>query len=154
LEDTSLQKIDDVDFQIIKLLQEDSRKSFKKIANELGIAVGTAYNRVKSLEEKGILKGYTVIVDPVKLGYSLTALILIQAEGKHLVDLEKEVAQLDDVTCVYDIMGDYDAAVVARFRDKTALDKFIKNLLTNPYVKRTVTNAALSVVKEDFRVKI
>lgn len=154
LEDTSLQKIDDVDFQIIKFLQEDSRKSFKKIANELGIAVGTAYNRVKSLEEKGILKGYTITADPIKLGYSLTAVILIQADGKHLLELEGEVAHLDDVICVYDITGDYDVAVVARFRDRAALNKFIKNLLASPYVKRTVTNVVLNVVKEDFRVKI
>lgn len=154
MKDDSPQKVDDVDFRIIGLLQEDSRRSFSKIANELGIAVGTAYNRVKGLEEKGILKGYTVIVDPVKLGYSLTALILVQADGKHLLEVEEEVARLDDVICVYDITGDYDVAVVARFRDRTALNKFIKNLLTNPYVKRTVTNVVLNVVKEDFRVKI
>lgn len=154
LEDDSPQKVDDVDFQIISLLQEDSRRSFSKIANELGIATGTAYNRVKSLEEKGILKGYTITVDPVKLGYSLTALILVQAEGKHLLEVEEEVARLDGVICVYDITGDYDVAVVARFGDRTALNKFIKGLLTSPYVKRTVTNVVLNVVKEDFRVKI
>lgn len=142
-----------MDFKIISLLQEDSRRSFSKIANELGIAAGTAYNRVKILEEKGILKGYTITVDPVKLGYSLTALILVQAEGKHLLEVEEKVARLSDVICVYDITGDYDVAVVARFRDRTTLNKFIKNLLTSPYVKRTVTNVVLNVIKEDFRVK-
>jgi DNA-binding Lrp family transcriptional regulator len=154
LENNSPQKIDDIDLQIIKLLQEDSRKSFNKIANELGIAVGTAANRIKSLEEKGILKGYTVIVDPVKLGHSLSAVILIQAEGKHLVDVEKKVAQLGDAICVYDITGEYDAAVVARFRNRSTLNSFIKNLLNSPYVKRTVTNVVLNVVKEDLRVNI
>ena len=148
------EKIDDVDFQIINLLQEDSRRSFNKIATKLGIAVGTAYNRVKSLEEKGILKGYTIMVDPVKLGYSLTAIILIQAEGKHLLEVEKEIAKLDNVISVYDITGDFDAAVVARFRDRSSLNSFIKNLLTTPHVRRSVTNVVLNVVKEDFRVKI
>jgi len=52
--------------------------------------VGTAYNRIKSLEDKGVLKGYTEIVDPVKVGYGLTAIILIQAEGKHLLDVENK----------------------------------------------------------------
>ncbi len=154
METDSPEKIDDIDLQIIKLLQEDSRKSFNKIASELGIAVGTAASRVKSLEERGILKGYTVIVDPVKLGHSLTAVILIQAEGKHLTDVEKEVAQLGDTICVYDITGEYDAAVVARFRDRSTLNSFIKNLLNSPYVKRTVTNVVLNVVKEDLRVNI
>ena len=147
-----IEKIDDVDLQIINLLQEDSRLSFNKIAGKLGISVGTAYNRVKSLEDRGILKGYTVIVDPVKLGYGLTAIILIQAEGKHLLDVENEVAKISNVISVYDITGDFDVAVVARFKDKAGLNAFIKSLLSVPYMRRTVTNVVLNVVKEDFRV--
>ena len=148
------QKIDDIDMQIISLLQEDSRLSFNKIAHKLGIAVGTALNRVKSLEDKGVLKAYTVIVDPNKVGYGLTAIILIQAEGKHLLDVEKEVAKIRNVISVYDITGDFDFVVVARFKDRDSLNAFIKSLLTVPYVKRTVTNVALNVIKEDFRIKI
>lgn len=147
-------KIDAIDVQIINLLQEDSRLSFNKIARKLGISVGTALNRVKSLEDKGALKGYTVIVDPNKLGYSLTAVILLQAEGKHLLDVEKEIAKINNVISVYDITGDFDIIVVARFKDRESLNAFIKHLLTIPYVKRTVTNVALNVIKEDFRIKI
>jgi len=140
--------------QIIGLLQEDSRLSFNKIAHRLGISVGTACNRIKNLEEKGVLNGYTVLVDQNKVGYSLTALILIQAEGKHLLDVEKEVAEINNVISVYDITGDFDFAVIARFKDRESLNAFIKRLLAVPYVKRTVTNVALNVIKEDFRIKI
>lgn len=154
LETGSNAKIDDIDMQIINLLQEDSRLSFNKIAHKLGISVGTALNRVKNLEDKEVLKGYTVIVDPNKVGYSLTAVILIQAEGKHLVDVEKEIAEINNVVSVYDITGDFDIIVTARFKDRESLNAFIKNLLTIPYVKKTVTNVALNVIKEDFRVKL
>ncbi len=150
----STQKFDDLDLQIIRMLQEDSRKSYGKIADALNIAAGTAYNRVRRLEEEGILKGCTVIVDPVKLGYGLTGVILIQAEGQYLLEVEKELAQLDDVICVYDITGDFDIAVIARFRSRSSLNKFIKGVLRIPHVTRTVTSVALDVVKEDFRVKV
>jgi DNA-binding Lrp family transcriptional regulator len=116
--------------------------------------VGTAYNRIKSLEERGVLKAYTVIVNPVKVGYSLTAIILIQAEGKHLIDVEKEISTIENVIAVYDITGDYDIAVIARFKNRFDLNSFIKGLLAMPYVRRTVTNVILNVVKEDFRIKI
>ena len=53
---------------------------------------------------------------------------------------------------VYDITGDFDVAANARFRDTSDLNTFIKNLLKVPYVKRTVTNVALNVIKEDFRI--
>jgi len=154
LESTLLGKIDEVDLKIISLLQEDSRLSFNKIASKLGISVGTAFNRIKSLEEKGVLKGYTVLVDPAKLGYTMTALVLIQAEGAHLSDVESEIAKIDNVVSVYDITGDFDVAVIARFMDRTSLNEFIKKLLAAPYVKRTVTNIILNVVKEDIRLKI
>ena len=154
MESTLLGKIDEVDLKIISLLQEDSRLSFNKIASKLGISVGTAFNRIKSLEEKGVLKGYTVLVDPAKLGYTMTALVLIQAEGAHLSDVESEIAKIDNVVSVYDITGDFDVAVIARFMDRTSLNEFIKKLLAAPYVKRTVTNIILNVVKEDIRLKI
>ena len=150
----SSHKVDEVDRKIIRLLQEDARKSFNKISDSLGIAVGTAYNRVKNLEDKGILKGYTVMLDSAKLGYGLTALILIEAEGRYLPDVEKELAQLDEVICIYDITGDYDIAVVARFKNRSSLNSFIKSALKMPHVSRTVTNVVLNVVKEDFRVKV
>ena len=154
LESESSEKIDEIDLQIISLLQEDSRLSFNKMAKELGVSVGTVCNRIKSLEEKGIIKGYTAIVNPIKIGYGLTAIILIQAEGKHLVDVEREVAKMKHIVSVYDITGDFDIAVIARFKDIFGLNTFIKRLLAMPYVKRTVTNVVLNVVKEDFRVKI
>jgi len=154
LESESSEKIDEIDLQIISLLQEDSRLSFNKIAKELGVSVGTVCNRIKSLEEKGIIKGYTAIVNPIKIGYGLTAIILIQAEGKHLVDVEREVAKMKHIVSVYDITGDFDIAVIARFKDIFGLNTFIKRLLAMPYVKRTVTNVVLNVVKEDLRVKI
>ena len=152
--ETGSRELDNVDLQIINLLQEDSRLSFNKMAEKLGIAVGTAYNRVKILEEKGILKGYTAVVDYTKVGYSLTVIILIQAVGKHLLDVEKEVAKMDNVVSVYDITGDFDIAVIAKFKDRDSLNTFIKSTLSMPYVQRTVTNVALNVVKEDSRIKI
>jgi len=146
--------VDEVDLKIIRLLQVDARKSFNKLADSLDIAVGTAYNRVKNMEDNGILKGYTVMLDSAKLGYGLTALILIEAEGRYLPEVEKELAQLGEVICIYDITGDYDIAVVARFKNRSTLNNFIKSTLKMPHVTRTVTNVVLNVVKEDFRVKV
>lgn len=147
-------KVDDIDLRIIKSLQEDSRLSFKKIADKLGISVGTAYNRIRNLEREGLLKGFTILVEPSKLGFTMTAIVLIQAEGAHLTEVEKDIAKTGNVVSVYDITGDYDIAVVSRFKDRNGLNTFIKNLLSNPHIKRTVTNVVLNVVKEDFRVNI
>ncbi|NHV45855.1 MAG: Lrp/AsnC family transcriptional regulator [Candidatus Verstraetearchaeota archaeon] len=148
------EKLDDIDLKIIDILQKDSRLSYHKIASELGISVGTAYNRIKSLEERGIIKGYTVLIDMAKVGYDLTAIILIQAEGKHLIEVENEIAKMNNVISVYDITGDFDIAVIAKFKNRDSLNRFIKSLISLTYVRRTVTNVVLNVVKEDFVLKI
>ncbi len=146
--------LDDTDLQIIALLQKDSRLSFNKIASALRISVGTAYNRVKNLEGLNIVKGYTTILDPAKLGYEFTAIILIQAEGKHLTEVETEIAKARSVVAVYDTTGDYDAAVIAKFENRASLNDFVKTLLAMPNIKRTVTNVVLNVIKEDCLTKI
>ncbi|MEM3000225.1 MAG: Lrp/AsnC family transcriptional regulator [Candidatus Bathyarchaeia archaeon] len=150
----SVESIHSIDLQIISLLQEDCRLSFNKIARKLGISVGTAFNHVRNLEKQGIVRGYTVVVDAAKLGYTLTALILVQAEGSQLSQIEQEIAKTDDAVAVYDITGDYDIAVIAKFRDRASLNAYVKNLLASPHIKRTVTNVALNVVKEDLRVRL
>ena len=145
--------LDDVDLQIIALLQGDSRLSFNKLADKVGVSVGTAYNRVKYLEATGVVKGYTIILDSTKLGYELTAIILIQATGSHLTEVEKEIAKIANVLAVYDIAGEQDAAIVAKFKDRASLNDYLKNLLATPYVKRTLTSVTLNVVKEELQVR-
>ena len=154
LETNRLKKIDELDLRILSLLQEDCRLSFNKIANKLGVSVGTAFNHVKSLEKIGVLKGYTAVLDSGKLGYSLTVIIMIQAEGTYLTDVENEIAKTSNVVALYDITGDYDAIAIAKFKDRASLNTFIKNLLSLPHLKRTLTNVALNVVKEDPGVKL
>ena len=135
-------------------MQEDCRLSFNKIARKLGISVGTAFNHVKNLEKKGIINGYTVTLDSSKLGYSLTVIIMIQAEGSFLADVENEISKNANIVAVYDITGDYDAVALAKLKDRASLNSFIKNLLALPHIKRTVTHIVLNVIKEDTGVKL
>ena len=154
LEPDSIEHIEDIDLRILSLLQEDCRLSFNKIAKKLGISVGTAFNHVKNLEKKGIIDGYTLILDSCKLGYNLTVIVMIQAEGSFLADVENEISKSANTIAVYDITGDYDAVAIAKFKDRASLNAFIKNLLSLPHIKRTVTHIALNVVKEELGVKL
>ncbi|MEM2108052.1 MAG: Lrp/AsnC family transcriptional regulator [Candidatus Bathyarchaeia archaeon] len=154
MQTNSIESMHSIDFQIISLLQEDCRLSFNKMARKLGISVGTAFNHVKDLEKKGIVKNYTAVVDAAKLGYTLTVLILVQTEGSQLSQIEQEIANTAAAMAVYDITGDYDIAVIAKFKDRVSLNAYLKNLLARPHIKRTVTNVALNVVKEDMRIKL
>ncbi len=110
--------------------------------------------RIKKLEDKGVVKGYTAILDPVKLGYDLTAVIFIQTEGGYIKDLETELSQMANVIAIYEITGDFDIVSVVKLKDRDSLNTLIKNLLVTPHIKKTMTNITLNVVKEDFKIKL
>jgi len=95
-----------------------------------------------------------VVLDSLKVGYDLTAIILMQSEGGHLDEVENEIAKAPSVVAVYELMGDYDAAIITKFKDIQELNVFIKNVLANPYVRRTYTTIALNTVKEDPQISL
>jgi len=92
------------------------------------------------------------VVDSAKTGYALTAIIMIQVEGGHLVEVENEIVKESNVLSVYDITGEYDAIVFAKFRDNASLNGYLKKLLTEHFIKRTTTLIALNAVKEYSKV--
>jgi DNA-binding Lrp family transcriptional regulator len=145
--------LDELDFKILSLLNEDARMSCREVAEKLGVASGTVYNRVRRMTEEQIIKGYVPVLDYAKLGYGLTAFILIQVEGQHLVDVENMLAKSPEVMAVYDITGEFDVAILARFKSQASMNKFIKDTLKIPSIHRTVTNVVLNIVKEDQRIR-
>jgi Lrp/AsnC family transcriptional regulator for asnA, asnC and gidA len=147
-------EVDNVDLKILNVLQEECRLSYNKIAAKAKISVGTAYNRVKNLEAKGLIRSCMVLLEPLRLGYSLTAVVFVQAERGQFAAVEKEIAKTDGVVAVYDVTGEFDATVIAKFKDRNSLNTFIKHIAALPYVKRTITNVSLNTVKEDFRIKL
>ncbi len=147
-------ELDELDYKILKALQADGRVSYRKLAKELGVSVGTIHNRVTKLIEMGVIKGFTALIDYKRIGYDITALIFLSVDGKHIVEFEREIAKHPNVCSVYDVTGDYDVALVVKFKEMSELDRFIKTLLQHPYVHRTNTSIAFNVVKEDPRLPI
>ena len=145
-------KLDSIDLQIIRALEENSRASLRKLANRVGITPNILHNRINSLEHERVILGYTPIIDATKMGYPLTAIIMLQVEGNHIIEVEKKIAQESNVQSVYDITGEYDAVVFAKFRDNSSLNSFLKKLLAERFIKRTITKVAFEAAKEYIKI--
>ncbi|MEM2226384.1 MAG: Lrp/AsnC family transcriptional regulator [Candidatus Bathyarchaeia archaeon] len=145
-------EFDDLDLKILAELLRDSRLSFRQIAKRVGSSVGTVLSRVRRMEKEGVIKGYTAILDHEKLGYQLTAITELTVSRGKLLEVEREVAKLPNACAVYDVTGDVDAIVIAKFKKREDLSKFTKGLLALPFVERTNTHVILTTVKEDFRL--
>lgn len=146
--------VDELDRKILAELLKDSRTSSREIAKKLGTSAGTVLARIRRMEEEGVIKGYSAILDYEKLGYQLTAVTEIIVSRGKLLEVDKEVAKLPWTCAVYDVTGETDAIVVAKFRGRKELSDFTKALLSLPFVERTNTHVVLTTIKEDFRIPV
>ena len=144
--------LDETDVEILKALTLDARLSSRQIAKQCGVSIGTVLSRIKRMENEGIIRGYSALLDHEKLGYELTVVSEITVSKGRLLEVENEIARLPNVCCVYDVTGLIDAIIVAKFKNREELGKFTKRLLTIPYVERTNTHVVLTSIKEDFRL--
>jgi len=147
-----MMRLDETDVKILKALTLDARLSSRQIAKQCGVSIGTVLSRIKKMEQKGIIKGYSALLEHEKLGYELTVVSEITVSKGRLLEMENEIARLPNVCCVYDVTGLIDAIIVAKFKDREELGKFTKRLLAMPYVERTNTHVVLTTIKEDFRI--
>ncbi|NHJ49785.1 MAG: Lrp/AsnC family transcriptional regulator [Asgard group archaeon] len=144
--------LDEIDRKIVALLIKDARVPAQVIANETDKHLTTITRRQKTLEDEGIIKGYTAVVDYEALGLELTIITELQLSKGKLFETEKEIAKIPSVCGVYDVTGKIDAIVIAKFRNREEVSEFAKKLLAMPYVDRTETHVVLNIIKEDFRL--
>jgi len=144
--------LDKTDEKILKHLLVDAGQSARQLALKLGMSTVTILSRMKKLEKEKIIRGYTTIIDHEKIGYSLTAIIEIIAKNDKVMDIENEIAKFENVCGVYDITGSTDTIIIAKFKERTELSKFVKELATIPNVENTITHVVLNTAKEDFRL--
>jgi len=144
--------LDKKDEQILKNLLDDSRFSSRQIAQKIGVSTVTVISRIKNLEKQKVIKGYTALLDRQKLGYDLTVIIEISARKNKMIKVAKEVSLIKNVCAVYDITGQNDITIIAKFKNRDELNKFIKKISSSPDIEKTLTHLALNIIKEDFRM--
>ena len=146
--------MDDTDRKILRELSKNARQSYRKIAQKLGTTTNTVINRVNKMKGSGLIIHETVAIDPEKAGYILTALIEIKVSKGMALETATTITKYHNVFALYNITGEMDMLVLARFRDRNDLDRFVKNLQKLEFIDRTNTHFVLSTVKEDMRVNV
>jgi len=141
--------LDETDKKILEIINDDARTPYRQISRDLDISVGTVHNRVDKMIKTGAIKKFAPIMDHGKLGYNLTSIIGVRVKGGKIQNWENKTSFHKNVLGIYDVTGEYDAFLIAKFKDTEELDKFIKDLLKEPSVERTYTQTVLNVVKED-----
>ncbi len=144
--------LDDTDRRIISVLQSDARASMRSIAEQAGVSLGTVSNRVHRLEDAGVIRGYTVQLNPELSGWELTVVIGLRIQKGRLIEIQEKIAQDNRIYSAYDVTGEFDSMIIARAKDRRDLDDLTKNVISIDGVESSVTHLVLNTVKESSTV--
>ncbi|MEM6397160.1 MAG: Lrp/AsnC family transcriptional regulator [Bacteroidota bacterium] len=126
-------QVDATDLQILRLLQEDSSRTHRSIAEELGLTVTPIFERTRRLEREGYIDKYTAVLNKRKLGYKQTIFIGITLKGHTKDYLDRFVRIIDDFDEVLEchrVSGTFDYLLKVVVKDVEAYDEFIRHKLT------------------------
>jgi len=128
--------LDEKDRTIVNILMTNGRASFKEMAKVLGMSDVAVRKRVLKLESLGVIMGYTAVVDPRALGFSVLALTGVDVEPGALLRVARELAAKDYVKSAWITAGDHEIMLEIWAKDEEEMDAIIREISEMPGVLR------------------
>ena len=136
--------VDEKDLEIVKALQKDARATYADIARNVGLSPSSVHDRVRKLEDSGIIKAYRAEVDPQALGLYVTALVSVMPlDPKQPDDLPARVEAFPEIEDCFSVAGDESYVLKVRTRTPIDLEDLLRRLRENAGV-HTRTTVVLS----------
>ncbi len=150
-----MERIDEIDAKILTLLQKRGRMKRNRIAEEVGLSVPSVSERMRKLEDRGVIEGYHAIVDAKRLHIDITAFIRVNVDTS--ADYESFVEKaysLPEVLEVHSITGEGSHIIKVRTRNTTSLEQLLAKIQSWPSVHGTSTSIVLSTYKETREIEV
>lgn len=141
--------IDDKDREILKILQQNARTSNAEISRQLGMAPSAILERIRRLEASGVIQGYEARIDPVALGYHLTAFVFVGSNDvTGELETAERLAEIPEVQEVHHIAGEDCFLLKVRAPDARSLGRMLRERMAAIGPLRTRTTIVLETVRE------
>ena len=139
--------INEIDAKILNIIQQDARIANAEIARQVGLAPSAVLERVKKLEERGVIRGYAAEIDASQIGFGLTAFVFVKTS--FCGSIGSVMAQIPEVLEVHDIAGEDCYLLKVRARNTDELGRFFREKLKPiPEIISTKTTIVLQTIKE------
>jgi len=141
--------IDTSDKSILKILQKDGRASASYISDQIGLSIPAVSDRIKKMQDIGIIKGYEAIIDTKKIGCDVSAFITIVSESSaHFNDVIENAENSSEVVKCYTTTGSGSHILYVVTKNTSSLETLLRKIQSWPGVIRTITNLVLSSYKD------
>jgi Lrp/AsnC family leucine-responsive transcriptional regulator len=142
-------ELDNLDLHILALLQENCKLPLVKIGERVGLSAPSVIERIKKLEESGVIRGYTAILDARKLGKDITAFIGVSINHPKLISkFEEAIDRVEDVQECHHVTGEHTLLLKVKADNTSALEELIRKIRSLEGVARTETSVVLSTHTE------
>lgn len=143
-------ELDEIDIRILNSLAKDGRKSFRVIANEVGVTTPTVRARVQRLQEIGLIKGFSVVIDPGRFENLVNALVFLKVEPSLLHKVTNVLGRMEEVRGVYLTSGDFNLMARILVESMGELQGFIdKKIAKLKGVGAVATQIITKIVKDE-----
>lgn len=140
--------LDFIDLRILEILQQDGRASHSAIAEAVGLSQPSVHERVKKLEQRGVIKGYAAIVDAEALGLDVLAFISVRLHDYKPDDIASAIADIPEIVETHHIAGDDCFIVKVRCRTNKDLQDILERIWKAGPVDGSRTTIAFATFKE------
>lgn len=151
-------QFDETDKKLLLFLQQDAKQTTKELSYKLGLSVTAVYERVKKLENNGVISKYVAILDKTKIDRNFIILChvkLIQHKKEYVMQFEKEVMNLQEVIECFHVSGDYDYILKICVKDMEDYRNFMLTKLTTlQHIASTHSSFTISVVKNTTEITL
>lgn len=148
-------RIDEIDARILELLQERGRIKRNQIAEEVGLSLPSVSERMRKLEDRGVIQGYAARLDAKRLNFDITAFIRVRVDGSaHYAGFIDKATALPEVLEVHSITGEGSHILKIRVRNTAMLERLLFRIQRWPGVHGTQTSLVLSTFKESFELPV
>lgn len=151
-------QFDETDKKLLLFLQQDAKQTTKELSYKLGLSVTAVYERVKKLENNGVISKYVAILDKTKIDRNFTILChvkLIQHKKEYVMQFEKEVMNLQEVIECFHVSGDYDYILKICVKDMEDYRNFMLTKLTTlQHIASTHSSFTISEVKNTTEITL
>ncbi|MFQ5822415.1 MAG: Lrp/AsnC family transcriptional regulator [Candidatus Heimdallarchaeota archaeon] len=147
-------ELDEIDRKILNMLQSDARTPFASVARELKVSEATVRFRVKKLIKKGVITRFIALLDPRKIGLSVTAIIMAKVDPTLLEEAFEHLASFNETHHVFQGTGEYDIVAVVHARDMVHLSELRKRVKMIPGIKDALVSATTRLMKIESTFKL
>ena len=148
-------KIDHIDLHLLSLLQEHGRASQQELAHAVGLSGPAVGDRLRKLEEAEVIRHFSVVLDPKKLGRDVTAFMAVGINGsQHYPGFLERVAGHPEVLECHSVTGQGSHLLKVRTESTSSLERLLAEIQAWPGVQWTQTSIVLSTIKETSRLEL